>query len=220
MKSGWHPMSKTGADHGNRTRRARRLVAWLLAGLIGGLDASAQQTNSSSTAATPQGAPPRADFSSFRIVAERNIFNASRAGGRPRTGPASRPTRVDSFALVGTMGYEKGTFAFFDGNQSEYRKTLQRDGSIAGYKVLEVQPNLVRLAAGTNRPVELKVGMQMRREDEGDWQLSDRSESYASTGGSSSSGSPGAAASPASSSGGDESDVVKRLMALREKETK
>ena len=28
--------------------------------------------------------------------------------------------------LVGTMTYEKGTFAFFDGSSSEYRKALKR----------------------------------------------------------------------------------------------
>ena len=52
--------------------------------------------------------------------------------------------------LVGTMTYEKGTFAFFDGSSSEYRKALKRAGIIAGYKLTSIAANSVELASGTN----------------------------------------------------------------------
>ena len=72
---------------------------------------------------------------------------------------------MDAFALVGTMSYQKGTFAFFDGTSPEYRKVLERDGAIAGYKVAEITPNAVKLEAA-NKRVEMKVGTQMRHEGE------------------------------------------------------
>src|ERR1041385_6179537 len=64
--------------------------------------------------------PSRLHFSSFRIITERNIFNPRRSARYVPTERTRRPsTRTDSFALVGTMSYEKGFFAFFDGSSSE-----------------------------------------------------------------------------------------------------
>ena len=72
--------------------------------------------------------------------------------------------------LVGTMTYEKGTFAFFDGTSSDYKKALKLTDTIAGYKVTTIAPNGVKLASGTNE-VELSVGAQLRREEDGPWLL-------------------------------------------------
>jgi hypothetical protein len=119
---------------------------------------------------------------------------------------------VDTFTLVGTLTYEKGPYAFFDGSSSEYRKVLETGKTIAGHKITAITGNTVRLALGTNA-VELSVGMQMRREDSG-WQVQ---------GGSAVSRSVIAAdsitASSASASA-DESDIIKRLMQQREQELK
>ena len=70
---------------------------------------------------------------------------------------------------------KKGPFAFFDSANSSYRKALPPDGSIAGYKVSEIGGHTVKLTLGTNA-VELRVGMQMRREGEGEWGAGRRSE--------------------------------------------
>src|SRR5262249_468863 len=70
----------------------------------------------------------RPSCQNFRIVTERNIFDPNRG---PAIRPRSGPTRsTDYFALVGTMSYEKGLFAFFDGTSSEYRKALKLGDSI------------------------------------------------------------------------------------------
>ena len=71
------------------------------------------------------------------------------------------------------MNYdEKGPLAFFDGTRSEYRKVLKPGETIAGYKVEEVTPTSVKLASPTNE-VQLAVGMQLRREDDGKWQMTE-----------------------------------------------
>lgn len=144
---------------------ARILI--VLAGVaICSQNGSAQSTN----------APARLSYDSFRPISDRNIFNPNRyARGSGRTPPrttAAPASRVESFSLVGIMAYEKGVFAFFDGTKENYKQALQVEGAIGDYKVMSVTPEMVKLMTGTNT-FDLKVGMQMRREDEGDWFLSE-----------------------------------------------
>lgn len=125
-------------------------------------------------------APARLSYDSFRTIGDRNIFNPNRyarGSGRTTQRTASTPAaRVESFSLVGIMAYEKGVFAFFDGTKGDYKQALQAEGAIGEYKVVSVTPEVVKLIAGTNT-FDLKVGMQMRREDEGDWFLSEGGDS-------------------------------------------
>ncbi len=124
--------------------------------------------------AQPTNAPARLSYDAFRMISDRNIFNPNRVGrGAPRT-TRRDPTpaaHVESFSLVGIMSYEKGLFAFFEGTSADFKKVLQADAVIGQYKVASVVPDAVKLTFGTN-DYELKVGMQMRREDEGEWFLS------------------------------------------------
>ena len=188
--------------------RALNLAALALV-LISRL-AAAEETNAHTKAAVAS----RVDFDSFRLITERNIFNPNRSGRRDSTRrEPDRRTRVDSFALVGTMSYEKGRIAFFDGTSSDYRKVIGASDTIAGYTVASVTTEHVTLQS-TNQPeVKLPVGMQMRRVEDGNWELSERSQTTASAG-SSAATSDGTS----SSSGGGSDDVLKRLMQRREQD--
>lgn len=123
---------------------------------------------------------------------------------------------MDSLTLVGTMSYERGSFAFFDGSSFEYKKALKLTDVIAGYKVAHIASNGVKLAAGTNE-LELHVGMQLRREEDGPWLLSGQGGSYSvplpptSTNAAASTG-------PDAASGAAESDIIKKLRQRREQE--
>lgn len=191
----------------------------------------------------PPGAPPpvssspsssrsRRDYSAFSIIAERNIFDPNRYYRPPGSPmPRSRPRVSEFLALTGTMSYEKGTFAVFNGTLSDYQKVVKRADTIAGYTVEDIEPNSVKLAAGTNE-VTLKVGTQMRRDDGGQWEVA--GEAVPFPGSASSSGNfgsspsrssevnPASTAAPAGEStataSGDDSDVIKRMMQRREKE--
>ncbi len=157
------------------------------------------------------------DYAAFKVIVDRNIFDPDR-NPRRGSGPRTPPKSFDSLTLVGTMTYEKGTFAFFDGTSSDYKKALKLTDSIAGYKVTSIAPKGVKLAAGTNE-LDLSVGAQLRREEDGPWLLSSQSISYAATAGSTSTN--GAAATTTGSdatSGSAQSDMIKRLMQRREKE--
>jgi hypothetical protein len=178
----------------------------LLLASVSGPSPAAQETN----------APARLDYSSFKIVTERNIFDANRSSRSSRNRDSRRPAKVEAFTLVGTLSYEKGPFAFFDGTSSDFKKALKPEGTIAGYKIKDINGRGVALEAGTNR-IELRVGMQMRREDEGEWQARAHSEPSA-TAGSTTSSQTGA--SGASGANGASSNVLKRLMQQRERETK
>src|SRR5258708_37790323 len=129
--------------------------------LDSGLGTLAAQTN----------APGKLDYALFNIVTARNIFNSHRSAKyKPATEPVPQ-AKIDSFALVGTMRYNKGPFAFFEATSSDYRNALKLEDAIAGFKVAEIAPAFVKLASPSNE-LELQVGMELRRENKGPWRLS------------------------------------------------
>ena len=154
----------------------------------------------------PSNSSSSLDYSAFQLVADRNIFDPNRA---PRTArPSAAPKTTDSFTLVGTMSYEKGTFAFFDGTHADYKKVLKQDDSIAGYKITAISPESVSLVLNTN-VIQLNVGTQMRRRDDGSWEKMAASGSYASA--------PTNSQNESAPSGA-ESDTLQKLRLRREKE--
>ena len=188
---------------------------------------------SSSGAASTNG-PSKSDYAYFQLVNDRNIFNPARVPNRPdrpRSTETRRTPKVESLSLVGTLRYEKGIFAFFDGTSPEFRKALKSGDTVGGHRILSVTDSTVRLVV-KDAAVDLKVGSQLRREDEGDWTLASGVTLGASPGGSSSSGStPSSSASSNSSStpstasasgssGGGAEDILRRLRERRAQETK
>lgn len=137
----------------------------------------------SSNAQTNSNAPSRFDYSAFRIISNRNIFNPRRSA---QYVPSERTTRrstsrTDSFALVGTMSYDaKGPLAFFEGTSAEYRKVLKPNDSIAGFTVAAIEVSHVKLASPTNQ-VDLRVGMQLNHDENGSWHVAERTETVAPT---------------------------------------
>src|SRR5690348_14727991 len=80
------------------------------------------QTNTNQTVAAR--GPARNSYDAFRLISQRNIFNPNRsmAGAAPVARASAPPAvRIESFSLLGTMQYEKGNFAFFDGTSSRYK---------------------------------------------------------------------------------------------------
>ena len=88
------------------------------------------------------------------------------------------PPRIDSFTLTGVGLDNNQGAAMFDSASSLYRKTLFAGDTIAGYRIAEITPDLdaVKLAASSNQVVTMRVGMQMRRSNNGPWLLASRSE--------------------------------------------
>ena len=219
---------------------------WLVTLMVAavGFNLAAESTNNPAGTNTPparvESASQGTGESAFRIITERNIFNANRSGGQVRL-ESRRPAQIETFTLVGTMAYEKGTFAFFEGSSSEFTKAMKADSVIAGHKLVDIYASSVKLEAD-GKEIELPVGSQMRREDAGLWQVA-VAEARGSGGGGNASGNSssrssrsdrGSVSSPASgansesgsppstntsSSSADQAEVLKRLMERREKES-
>lgn len=164
------------------------------------------------TNAAPSGPAPL-DFSAFKIISERNIFDPNRSPRRSaQVAAPPKERRVDSLKLVGIMSYQKGKFAFFDGTSQDYRKALKVSDEIAGFRVADIERNSVKLA-GTDNQLELKVGSQLRREESGQWELSNSAIEIPETRAVASTSAP----APTGATQADD-EVLKRMMQRREKE--
>ena len=202
-------------DRRSRSRRSFRLRSGQSGGSGSAGDYSQSGDRSQATAAAgTNGGLSRLDYAAFKVIVDKNIFDPNRYARRPGDrGPRSPSKPVDSLTLVGTMTYEKGTFAFFDGTSSDYKKALKLNDLIAGHKITNITPNSVKLAAGTNE-VALTVGMQLRREEDGPWSPAGQSGSYTAVPGSTSTNAVASTSSDAAASAA-ESDVIKRLRQRR-----
>ena len=160
-------------------------------------------------------------YEAFKIINDRNIFSSTRTRSSAREENRSQPkrVRVDKFALVGTMSYFKGSFAFFDGSESGYRKSVKVGEKVAGFEIQSISQDSAKLVAGTNTVV-LKVGTGMQREEEGDWQPSASPGGFetASTKTEKTEKSEKSEGGASEASGGGESEILKRLLEKREKE--
>ena len=164
-----------------------------------------------------------------RRVADRNIFDPER---QPRIRGESRPTpkpkvvaAADSpeFGLVGIISYPRGTFAFFDGNASEFHKTLQLNAVIAGQTLSTITPQSITLIASNRPPNLLRVGQRLRQDSEGVWQLvtglgGEGFKRLGSAGGATGTSSASSTTPSEDPPGSDE--ILKRLLKKREQEMK
>jgi hypothetical protein len=200
------------ARYNQASRRLRTAAVFAALGVLltNGRPAAAQTTN----------APAATNYSSFQIIVDRNIFDPNRYAHTSHSHGRTVSRSAPHFSLVGTLSSRNGMLAFFDGNDSDYRKVLSPDGVIAGYKVVKITLRGAKLEAA-GKPVELKVGAQMRQAGKGEWQLAEPGELPAATTGTEAPATDETpAASAASGSGSEPNDVLKKLMQQREQELK
>lgn len=174
------------------------------------------------------GADDPANFDAFKIILERNIFNASRQAQPP---PAQRPRaeiRPERITLLGVLVDGNNSAAFFDGSRSEYTRAVRTGEEIAGYKVVDIGTDKVRLANG-DKKIEIRVASRMEKLGDNPWTLAEggsgSSEFFREDGTSSRSMSDKSQSDSAISSGDGQSgsaepssDLVKRLMERRRRE--
>ncbi len=155
--------------------------------------------------------PTPSSFASF--IAERNIFNPDRRarilGEVQRPVERPRNTVQPTLTLVGTIDYPKGRFAFFDGPTDTYRKTLKTNALIAGYTLLAIEQNRVRLQSTNGPIISLEIGKSLRLENEEPIEGSVLSATVTSE-----------KIDTTSATRGDASDILKKLMQKREQESK
>jgi hypothetical protein len=106
-------------------------------------------------------------FAPFQVIAKGNIFAPERSA-RSVAAPKPAPAPSDRLVLVGTMSYERGAFAFFDGSSPEYKKALKQGDQVGEFVLAEVGTNQAKLKAG-DREFALLVGTCLLRESAGQW---------------------------------------------------
>jgi hypothetical protein len=112
-------------------------------------------------------APP--SFDAFKVIVEHNIF-ANGPTRRLAGIEASPKPPPESLVLFGTMSFDKGTFAFFDGSNPAFKKELRLGDKIGDLVVTEIGLERVRLKAG-ELEFQLPVGSRLVREAGGQWKL-------------------------------------------------
>jgi hypothetical protein len=193
--------------------------------LMSGVVAFAQSSN---------GVPGPEDYDKFsRFVTDRNIFDPNRQPHNYGSRSTYHTTHIRSHGtpgiqFVGTMSYEKGMFAFFNGNTTELSKVVQVGDKIQGYMVTDIAANTVGLqSADKQEKIAVNIGDGLREENNkwvfskaGEMPLPAAASSSETTGSSSSdSNSSNTSSTPATPpSANEQNDTLKRLMQQREKE--
>jgi len=127
---------------------------------------------------------------------------------------------IEFFTLYGTMIYEQGTFAYFGGSDEAFRKALRIRDTIGGLEVVDISPSHVRLD-NAGEALTLGVGMQLKRRDQGEWELVREPERSGTKTSSRSQEQPTSSRPEVASAGNaasEDDDILKRLMQKREQE--
>ncbi len=192
----------------------------LVLGVLGSSSLTAQNRPTAAAVPTPISPVPAAqEFSAFRSIADRNIFDASRVDRVQRNAnpdaPPPPPPAAQTITLVGTMNYEKGLFAFFDSSEAAYRRVLEVNESVGGFTVTTITDDSVDLR-NDDRTLTLQLQQSLRRTADSPWTVSDApaTPSSASTQSSSRSANSAQPTIPA-----DASETLRRLMEKRLKKT-
>jgi len=198
---------------------ATGLLAVGLAGvavIAASMDAKAPAANAAATpvpaSAKPVPTVAKGSFDSFRLIGDRNIFDPNRRNRSARSA-ANEPAAPtgDTIALVGTMDYDQGTYAFFDSSDARYRQVLPAGGKLAEFVVKHVGARSVDLTRD-GKVTSLQITQQLHRPDGGEWTVTGASPAPTL---SSATEGDAAPAVPA-----DASDILKRLMEQRQKQLK
>jgi hypothetical protein len=177
-------------------------------------------------------------FNAFRFVRNRAIFDPGRQSMQRETSSAPSQTisRSNFIALTGTMVAGGKKLAFFNGSRSEYSKVIPEGESIADFKLTSIGPGQVELSlagklvtvavgqhvplAGSSIPAtsdvpvtaEVPAGSTPNASPSGSSPISAPNPSATAPG-----SAPATAPAPAPTS--DKSELLRRMMERRQKET-
>lgn len=117
-----------------------------------------------------------AEFESFKLILDRNIFDPDRRGPREqRRERPPEPPREESFTLLGTMFYSDKQLAFFDGTDSEWAGAVKMGETVAGHKLTKVGFETIELD-WNGESIELTVGAARAKRGDAPWSTQSRAD--------------------------------------------
>ncbi len=178
-----------------------------------GVGAADGATTAAATAEAGEG------FEAFAGILRRNIFDPERQPARPAAeatpAPVATPEpRVDTVNLVGTWITENQRMAFLESPNGALAGIRQEGEAVGDWTIAMIATDRVTLAQGEKK-VEWGVGQGLRRSEGEAWQLTERTAAAAPA--TASSATTGTAAT---AGGGEQSEVLRRLMERRQRETR
>jgi hypothetical protein len=160
------------------------------------------------------------DFTSFDIIARKNIFDQSRTGILGRNRPAQRVPRIDRLTLLGIGGDHGNGEVYFSGAGGD--RFLKVGDHIDGFAVNRITLDSVRLVNASNTFVlDMDKRRSLRRMDDGPWEgSSDISEPVVASTTDVTASAGAATPAGASPARPGESDIERKLRLRREQEEK
>jgi len=113
------------------------------------------------------------EFSSFKILLQRNVFDPNRTPFRENSDQSRkpRPNPIDRFTLLGVLINSGDSLAFFEGSQTEFRREFKPGETIAGFRIAGISTEKVLLEK-QGRKIPIPVGQGMSSTDGKDWEVS------------------------------------------------
>lgn len=138
-----------------------------LSGLL--LPASEDTNNAADSIAVEDTAAPPASWTNFQSIAQKNVFDPTRAGIASYTHARREPV-IHSFTYRGGDGYA----ALFTGEGTSSKGYFRVGDTIDGFTIRKITLNNgVKLTDPSGNIEELQIDESMRRVDEGPWSKSE-----------------------------------------------
>ncbi len=211
--------------------RATTRAVCVAAVLCGAWAASAQEPKAS----------PAEGLKAYAVISQRNIFDPNRRrpappvtrlpAPPPAPPPAPAPPPPEKLRLSGTVVSRDATVALFDGSRAEYNVVVTVGGNVADLAVATISSDGVVLTGPDDWRMLLRVGSGLSRSHGAAWEpaegigpmstgskptVSSTSAAELSAGTASTSA---ASSSTASAASGGASDLLKRLLERRKRES-
>jgi len=160
------------------------------------------------------------EFSSFKVILQRNIFDPNRTPYRENSDqsrkPRPNPQQIDRFTLLGVLINNGDALAFFEGTQTEFRREFKPGETIAGFRIAGISTEKVHLEK-EGRKIPIPVGQGMSSTEGEDWVVSSGTGPVVKDDSAKNVPSENPAKDKAQDT--DTSDLLKKMMERREKET-
>lgn len=113
------------------------------------------------------------DFETYKILVERNAFDATRNSKAKRDAQANAsapPPPRQTLRLLGTWIDSENASALFEGDGTTPREGVKRGGTIAGYTVEDIRTDAVVLRKD-QETLELRVGSGLEKGENDKWTM-------------------------------------------------